>query len=217
MWTWADPIRLLAFGSGLTRSAAIVPWCLSFARVASARLRASRRLRARSGEHAGGVRSWPCGGRRRPGTGRPSVRRRGGRRVPRRDARPHDECLGPGRSSHGGRARAGGCRVSLADAAGRASLSGVRGRRSDAARGASPLPGRAHHHRDEGRSSRDGTGGGRRSPGRRRRRPRLRRRLRISRCRAARAALPAMATSATRWEVRLALYRSWARWPVRDT
>jgi len=35
--------------------------------------------------------------------------------------------------------------------------------------------------------------------------------------RAARAALPAMATSATRWDVRLALYRSWAHWPVRQT
>jgi glycerophosphoryl diester phosphodiesterase len=35
--------------------------------------------------------------------------------------------------------------------------------------------------------------------------------------RAARTALPAMATSATRWDVRLALYRSWAHWPVRDT
>jgi glycerophosphoryl diester phosphodiesterase len=33
--------------------------------------------------------------------------------------------------------------------------------------------------------------------------------------RGAREALPAMATSATRWEVRLALYRSWAHWPVR--
>jgi glycerophosphoryl diester phosphodiesterase len=35
--------------------------------------------------------------------------------------------------------------------------------------------------------------------------------------RGAREALPAMATSATRWEVRLALYRSWAHWPVRRT
>ena len=35
--------------------------------------------------------------------------------------------------------------------------------------------------------------------------------------RAAREALPAMATSATRWEVRLALYRSWAHWPVRQS
>ena len=35
--------------------------------------------------------------------------------------------------------------------------------------------------------------------------------------RAARAALPAMATSASRWDVRLALYRSWAHWPVRRT
>jgi glycerophosphoryl diester phosphodiesterase len=35
--------------------------------------------------------------------------------------------------------------------------------------------------------------------------------------RAAREALPAMATSASRRDVRLALYRSWARWPVRDT
>jgi glycerophosphoryl diester phosphodiesterase len=34
--------------------------------------------------------------------------------------------------------------------------------------------------------------------------------------RAARAALPAMATSASRWDVRLALCRSWAHWPVRD-
>jgi glycerophosphoryl diester phosphodiesterase len=34
---------------------------------------------------------------------------------------------------------------------------------------------------------------------------------------AAREALPAMATSATRWDVRLALYRSWAHWPVRHT
>lgn len=33
--------------------------------------------------------------------------------------------------------------------------------------------------------------------------------------RAARDALPAMATSASRWDVRLALYRSWAHWPVR--
>ena len=33
---------------------------------------------------------------------------------------------------------------------------------------------------------------------------------------AAREALPDMATSANRWEVRLALYRSWARWPVRN-
>jgi glycerophosphoryl diester phosphodiesterase len=33
--------------------------------------------------------------------------------------------------------------------------------------------------------------------------------------RAAREALPDMATSATRWDVRLALYRSWAHWPVR--
>jgi len=32
---------------------------------------------------------------------------------------------------------------------------------------------------------------------------------------AAREALPAMATSASRWDVRLALYRSWAHWPVR--
>jgi glycerophosphoryl diester phosphodiesterase len=32
---------------------------------------------------------------------------------------------------------------------------------------------------------------------------------------AAREALPAMATGANRWEVRLALYRSWAHWPVR--
>jgi len=35
--------------------------------------------------------------------------------------------------------------------------------------------------------------------------------------RAARAALPAMASSACRWDVRLALYRSWAHWPVRRT
>jgi glycerophosphoryl diester phosphodiesterase len=35
--------------------------------------------------------------------------------------------------------------------------------------------------------------------------------------RSAREALPAMATSATRWDVRLALYRSWAHWPVRQT
>ena len=35
--------------------------------------------------------------------------------------------------------------------------------------------------------------------------------------RAAREALPAMATSACRWEIRLALYRSWAHWPVRRT
>jgi len=35
--------------------------------------------------------------------------------------------------------------------------------------------------------------------------------------RAVRKALPAMATSATRWDVRLALYRSWAHWPVRQT
>ena len=34
--------------------------------------------------------------------------------------------------------------------------------------------------------------------------------------RAAREALPGLATSATRWDVRLALYRSWLRWPVRD-
>jgi glycerophosphoryl diester phosphodiesterase len=34
--------------------------------------------------------------------------------------------------------------------------------------------------------------------------------------RAARAALPAMATSASRWDVRVALYRSWAHWPVRQ-
>jgi glycerophosphoryl diester phosphodiesterase len=33
--------------------------------------------------------------------------------------------------------------------------------------------------------------------------------------RAARRALPEMASSACRWEVRLALYRSWAGWPVR--
>ncbi len=32
--------------------------------------------------------------------------------------------------------------------------------------------------------------------------------------RAAREALPDMATSASRWDVRLALYRSWAHWPV---
>ena len=35
--------------------------------------------------------------------------------------------------------------------------------------------------------------------------------------RAAREALPSMASSACRWEVRLALYRSWAHWPVRET
>jgi glycerophosphoryl diester phosphodiesterase len=35
--------------------------------------------------------------------------------------------------------------------------------------------------------------------------------------RAAREALPHMATSATRWDVRFALYRSWAHWPVRQT
>jgi glycerophosphoryl diester phosphodiesterase len=34
--------------------------------------------------------------------------------------------------------------------------------------------------------------------------------------RAAREALPGMATSATRWDVRLALYQSWAHWPVRQ-
>jgi glycerophosphoryl diester phosphodiesterase len=34
--------------------------------------------------------------------------------------------------------------------------------------------------------------------------------------RAAREALPAVATSATRGDVRLALYRSWAHWPVRE-
>ena len=34
--------------------------------------------------------------------------------------------------------------------------------------------------------------------------------------RAVREALPALATSASQWEVRLALYRTWARWPVRD-
>jgi glycerophosphoryl diester phosphodiesterase len=33
--------------------------------------------------------------------------------------------------------------------------------------------------------------------------------------RAAREALPAMASSACRWEIRLALYRAWAHWPVR--
>lgn len=32
---------------------------------------------------------------------------------------------------------------------------------------------------------------------------------------AAREALPEMATSASRWDIRLALYRSWAGWPVR--
>ena len=35
--------------------------------------------------------------------------------------------------------------------------------------------------------------------------------------RAARTLLPAMATSASRWDVRLALYRSWAHWPVTRT
>ncbi len=35
--------------------------------------------------------------------------------------------------------------------------------------------------------------------------------------RAAREALPGIATSATRRDVRLALYRSWAHWPVRNT
>jgi glycerophosphoryl diester phosphodiesterase len=35
--------------------------------------------------------------------------------------------------------------------------------------------------------------------------------------RAAREALPSMASSACRWDVRLALYRSWAHWPVRRT
>jgi glycerophosphoryl diester phosphodiesterase len=35
--------------------------------------------------------------------------------------------------------------------------------------------------------------------------------------RAAREALPAVASSACRWEVRLALYRSWAHWPVSRT
>ena len=35
--------------------------------------------------------------------------------------------------------------------------------------------------------------------------------------RAAREALPAMASSACRWEIRLALYRSWAHWPARRT
>jgi glycerophosphoryl diester phosphodiesterase len=34
---------------------------------------------------------------------------------------------------------------------------------------------------------------------------------------AAREALPSMARSACRWDVRLALYRSWAHWPVRTT
>jgi glycerophosphoryl diester phosphodiesterase len=34
--------------------------------------------------------------------------------------------------------------------------------------------------------------------------------------RAAREALPALASSATRRDVRLALYRSWAHWPVRQ-
>ena len=34
--------------------------------------------------------------------------------------------------------------------------------------------------------------------------------------RAVREALPDLATSASQWEVRLALYRTWARWPVRD-
>lgn len=35
--------------------------------------------------------------------------------------------------------------------------------------------------------------------------------------RAAREALPAMTTSASRWDVRVALYRSWLHWPVRRT
>ncbi len=35
--------------------------------------------------------------------------------------------------------------------------------------------------------------------------------------RAAREVLPSMARSACRWDVRLALYRSWAHWPVRTT
>lgn len=35
--------------------------------------------------------------------------------------------------------------------------------------------------------------------------------------RAAREVLPSMARSACRWDVRLALYRSWAHWPVRRT
>jgi glycerophosphoryl diester phosphodiesterase len=35
--------------------------------------------------------------------------------------------------------------------------------------------------------------------------------------RAARKALPAIATSASRWDVRLALYRSWVHWPVQHT
>lgn len=35
--------------------------------------------------------------------------------------------------------------------------------------------------------------------------------------RAAREALPDLASSACRWEIRLALYRSWAQWPVRRT
>ena len=34
--------------------------------------------------------------------------------------------------------------------------------------------------------------------------------------RAARQALPGMAISASRWDVRMALYRSWAHWPVRQ-
>ena len=34
---------------------------------------------------------------------------------------------------------------------------------------------------------------------------------------AAREGLPAMATSASRWDVRLALYRSWLHWPVQDS
>ena len=66
----------------------------------AARLRASRRVRARAGKHHRGVRSRPCGRCRRTRARRAPVRRRRRRRLSRRHAGSHD-----GRSRSGLAAR----------------------------------------------------------------------------------------------------------------
>ena len=123
-------------------------------------------MRAWPGEHDGRVRAWAGSRRRRAGTGRAPLVRRCGRRVSRCHARPHHGCIGTYRPPNRSRALAGGCRISMDRSTGESSVQVLWHRRPEASRCSPPLPGRADHHRDEGRSPRNGAGPGSRGPGR---------------------------------------------------
>ena len=118
---------------------------------AAARLRASRRQRARSGKHHRRLRNRTRGRRRRSGTGRAPVgRRHTGRRCTTPTLDRTTDATGPvSAKSADELARVdAGCRFT--DEHGRRAVRRARHRRADAGRRAAPLSRRAHHHRAEG-------------------------------------------------------------------